>query len=216
MIIKPHEISYILSRAAPGQVGPTDQLGGENVKVPAGYVVVVNNCPGPIDVYLHKFRPKKSHAGGPGRITVKAGHASPPLLETRLVGAKNWKELKNRDCVEIVDSVLQAPFVRVNSTAPREISLKLAFADERAPRRKVIRPLRIKPRQTSAPVSLHSLLKTKEFKKLKEERRITLERVPSKELPTIASYWGDEDYYICDECGKPIVFRGNPPTPIHV
>ncbi|MBI2682341.1 MAG: hypothetical protein HYX26_03850 [Acidobacteriales bacterium] len=34
--------------------------------------------------------------------------------------------------------------------------------------------------------------------------------------PAPSSYGYDEGFYVCDECGGPIIFRYSPPRPIHV
>jgi hypothetical protein len=152
-----------------------------------------------------------SHAPRP--IELAPNQVSPVVLLSAIVGCNGWAAVK--DCIHIEDAKDVPDFVRLITPSKKAIEIAVRTKAEKRgrPRRHKIRiSARSKPRAIRADI----IVDKKEIRKL--EMRKLLKLVPFVPIypPSTGSYGYDDDFYICDDCGHPIVFRGFPPTPIHV
>jgi len=183
------------------------------------FVEVLNNCKESIRIYLRFPRPKKPKEHSQTSFSLSPGHSSRPVPYPSLVGARNWDRLSERSCIKFKDVPWTPTFASVQNTGrePLNIVLRLPARKRRAPKTKIVKVLAGK---TSPPLHLPSLLQKRRLKSL--ARRKAAKVLPLVYIgprvgdPPAVGSLGYEDVYVCYECGKPIVFRGSPPVPIHV
>jgi hypothetical protein len=185
------------------------------------YLKVTNNCNETVEVYIRRPRAKKQTAatkGRPSKYTLPPGYDSPPLAEHLLVGAKGWEALRNNECIEIVNVPYEPRFVQIVNTSEERVSIDVAAATEARTREKTT--VAVDPDRKSRVIDLKSVAQRRKLNLLVRGKKVLIE--PKYDIgPTtgrkgaVASYAG-ESVYICYECGGPIVFRGSPPTPIHI
>ena len=185
------------------------------------YVKVTNHCEETVEVYIRRPRAKKQTSAmkaRPSKYTLRPDDDTPPLPEHMLIGAKGWEALKNRECVEIAEVPHELRFVHVVNTSEQRVSIDLAPATKARTREKTT--VTVSPDKKSRLIDLKSVAQRRKLDHLVRDKKVMVE--PNYEIgPTtgrkgaVASYVG-ESVYICYECGGPIVFRGSPPTPIHI
>ncbi len=185
------------------------------------YVKVTNHCEETVEVYLRRARAKKessSTRGRPSKYTLRPDQETPPLAHHLLIGAKGWKSLKARECIEIVEVPYEWRFGQIVNTSEQPVSIDVAPAIEARRREKTT--VTVGPHKRSRIVDLKSVTQRRKLGRLVREKKVSIE--PNYLIgPTtgrkgaVASYVG-ESVYICYECGGPIIFRGSPPTPIHI
>ncbi len=183
------------------------------------FIEIVNNCKETIRVYLRFPRPKKPRELSQTSFSLSPGHSSRPVPYPSLVGARDWDRLHERSCIKFNDVPWTPSFALVQnkSREPLNIVLRLPPKKRRAPKTRIIR---VPAGKTSPPLHLPSLLQKRQLKSL--ARRKAAKILPLAYIgprvgdpPAVGSF-GYEDVYVCYDCGKPIVFRGSPPVPIHV
>lgn len=182
------------------------------------YVRVVNNCKEAVVVRLHRRRPKKGPPIGLASFRLEPGQETQPVPRQWLVGASGWEELRNRDCVVIQSVEYQPRYVQVLNASEEAIQLVLRIRRPSAEPR--VRKLTLKPRQRSRVVDLKVIRDRKRLDALVSSKKLAIYPAVSIGPATgrgeaLGSYYG-EDVYTCYRCGRPIVFRGSPPTPVHV
>ena len=182
------------------------------------YVVVENHCAESITVRLRVPKPKKGKPSRfPRSVPVPPGHKSPLLPYAMVVGTPSWDSLSLLGCVRLVTARALPRFYRLQNLSAQPIALRLAPPGP--PDKRRVTRLKILPGAKSRPVNLASLPRSR-VEGLVERGTIKLDPVPylappTRPAPIAASFFG-EDVYICYKCGRPIVFRGYPPRPIHV
>ena len=187
------------------------------------YVKLTNDCDETLIVYLRHGRPKKvpdSQISPLYEIKIPPKHESPPLavhmlVGAKIVGAKDWEE---RGCLKRTEIPFEPRFVELINISTESLSLQITPAAE--PRKREITKVIIEPEETSRIIDLKSVKEPKVLSKLEKEKKIEVRPVliigPSTNLKgAVGSYVG-ESFYICYECGGPIIFRGSPPKPIHI
>jgi len=185
------------------------------------YVKVTNHCDETVEVYLRRPRAKKESSLTKrllSKLTLRPDQESEPLPQHLLVGAKGWKSLRTRDCIEIADVPYELRFVQIVNISEQPVSIDVSPAVEARTREKTT--VTVDPQKTSRMIDLTSVAQRRKLGRLVRENKVSIE--PNYLIgPTtgrkgaVASYVG-ESVYICYECGGPIIFRGSPPTPIHI
>jgi hypothetical protein len=183
------------------------------------YVTVTNVSDERIVLYPRFLRPKKP---GPPRspIPLDPNQTSRPLPYHSLEGGKNWDSLAARGCIRLKEVPYIAVFGTIQNRTAQPISVNLEL-----PRRAGVGPsqtrrISLKPLEISRSLHLRSILQWRKLKSLAKKRAVSIEPIPYigprvADLPSVGSY-GDDDVYICWDCGGPIVFRYDPPRPIHI
>lgn len=182
------------------------------------YVEIVNNCPESLRVFLRRPRPKKGPSKLPASFALAPAEKSLPLPQVWLIGAKDWERLANRACVQIVNVAFDPQYVRILNVSSSQLELRIR-ARRPVPERPTIK-LSLSPRKPSRILDVKAISDRAKLNKLVATKQVRLVPVfdigpASGERHVRGSYYG-EDVYTCDKCGGPIVFRGSPPTPIHV
>lgn len=185
------------------------------------YVIITNNCPEKIKIFFRYVREIKARKREKVSITLHPGETSPAIPYTRIVGAKDWELIKQRICVQIQEIAHDPRFIYLENRSDETISIPItvSVAKEGKPRHKT--SLDVKPHSVSKPLDKKSLSRKVAFNKLISDNKISVRPFidvgPSLSLnpEVVGSFYGEE-VYICYKCGRPIVFRGYPPTPIHI
>jgi hypothetical protein len=140
------------------------------------------------------------------------GEVSKPVLLQPLVGCDGWAAVKN--CITIHDVAGVPAFVEIRTIQKEPVGLRVRVSRREKAKARIqkIRISRKKPRA----IRLDAIVDMSEVKRLQRRRILKLTRIAPLYVPSSGSYGYEDDFYICDKCGRPIVFRGSPPTPIHV
>ena len=176
-------------------------------------VKVVNNCTSAVRVYLRFVRPKRGGDRRPTSFDIEPGQESRPIPRRLLAGARDWSRLQSNSCIQIESVAFDPRYIRLLNESSKPISLTLRPRKAKAPKTLVIRP-----DKKSRVLDVSAVPKPR----LRElQRKGQLSVIPVYEIgPAGTSQsrgWSDgEDVYTCYECGGPIVFRGSPPTPVHI
>jgi len=161
-------------------------------------------------------RPKKRAQPRWAPIHLRPGQASEPMPEGALSGSKGWHDLRGHRAVELITVSTFTGFVAVE--AVRTASVRLPITVHAPKKRAHKHELVIAPGQPRI-VHLKSIEDGAALRRLEKQRKIRLVPVPYI-APSRRAGWsgsfGDEQVYVCWDCGGPIVFRGSPPTPIHI
>ncbi len=187
------------------------------------YVRITNNCTETIKVYLrYVMHTKPSLRRRRKRfIALKPRETSYPVAKTNLVGGKNWEEISSRPCVLIETVEHEHRFFVVKNTgrSPIAIPIKISVPQELAEKYpKQERTIVIRPGAFSRSIDKKALKFPGQLQELVKARLALVKAVdigPSKKTGAVGSLDG-EDVYICYQCGGPIIFRYNPPRPVHV
>src|SRR3989304_3049406 len=182
------------------------------------YVTIENRCPEAVTVNLRVPRPKK---GKPPsfrkRLRIKPGESSPPLPYLLVAGTSTWRALIVQKCLKFIDSFSLPRFFELENLSPKPLAFRVS--PTAPPEKKRVARLKIKPGARSHAVDIKSLSKPRVDRlvgqgvlRLKPSRIIA---PPLRGAPVVGSYFG-EDVYVCYKCGRPIVFRGYPPRPVHI
>lgn len=185
------------------------------------YVVVTNHCPEKVRIFFRYVREIRARKREKVSITLRSGEKSPAIPYARIVGAKDWELIKQRTCVQIEETAYEPGFIFLENKTNETISIPLtvSVAKEGRPRHKT--SLDIGPHSVSKPIDRKSLAKRVAFNEMVSDNKIRVRPFidigPSFSLNpgVVGSFYG-EDVYICYKCGRPIVFRDYPPTPIHI
>ena len=180
------------------------------------YITIENRCSDPITVHLRVLRPKKGLAT-PAKITVLPGYPSSPIPYALLAGTPDWDSLSRIKCVKLVETRTLPPFHIIQNVTSRPLDIRVSPPAPREKKR--VTTLHIRPGRKSPPISLRAVSRSR-LDRLVDLGSLKVEPVSylaptTRPAPVAATYFG-EDVYICYKCGRPIVFRGHPPTPIHV
>lgn len=190
------------------------------------WVQVKNDCAENVTVYLRHPRPKKAHQKLITSFILRPREASRPYQQARLVGAKDWDELSSRECIKIVPVPFEPRFVQVKNLTPEPLLLEVNLPRKpEEPERTAT--ITIRPLATSRLVDVTSIAKPRRVKNLAKKRRVLI--IPNLDIGPISGpadtaappagvigSYGDEEVYVCYDCGGPIVFRYMPPVPIHI
>lgn len=182
------------------------------------FVNVINNCSKTITVQIRVPRPKKGPPPPiPKSIKVRPNHESGPLPYAHVVGTQSWDALHDLGCVEFVRTRSLARFYSIENVSDQPIKLKVS--PKAPPEKKRVATIAIKPGRKSRPLDIKSISRAR-VDSLLDRKAIRLN--PVKYIgprvgpePAVGSYFG-ENVYVCYKCGRPIVFRGYPPRPIHI
>lgn len=185
------------------------------------FVKVINHCQETIKVYLRRLRSKKARPAWQQRASefiVCPGQESPPLPYNRLHGGKGWTSWSTKECVEIAEVPYEYRFVHILNQSQESVSIELAPAVEARTRERTT--VTVQPDQGSRAIDLGSVRKPSKLNTLVKDDKISIEPIheigPSTgRKGAVASYIG-ESVYLCYRCGGPIIFRGSPPTPVHI
>jgi hypothetical protein len=126
----------------------------------------------------------------------------------------DWATLKFRPCVKIKLLPHRPKYIRLLNTSDEIIQLTIALRPPKAA------TLTLRPKATSRIVEYRALADKRRVRTLVAGKRLTVAPVyeigPAIRGGDVRGVYYGEDVYSCYECGGAIVFRGSPPTPIHV
>lgn len=183
-------------------------------------LIITNNCREKIKVFLRYTRPKKRSVKRPSSYTLRPGESLFPIVRHLLEGAKNWDLIKNKDCVAIESVPFEPRFVEILNKSDEQLELVVRPSPKPAREKKRKAALKVKPGEKSRPVEVRSITQRQRLSKLVKKGEA--EVIPVYEIGpstgrggAVASYAYD-DVYTCYKCGGPIIFRGDPPTPVHI
>ena len=181
------------------------------------YVQVANNCRDTITVYLRYPRPKKL-VKRPMCYILEPQRKTHPLPLHFLVGARGWDKLKNRDCVNIEPIAYEPRFVQLLNRSTKILSFDIKGVPKVA--KKVKTTIELKQGKRSRKVEVSYISQRRRLGNLVKKKQIDILPVydigPSTGRGKAVASYADEDVYTCYKCGGPIVFRGSPPTPVHI
>lgn len=181
------------------------------------YVQITNNCKETIKVYLRYRRPKKS-AKRPKSFILTPRQKTHPVPIHFLVGARGWNELKNRDCVNIESIAYEPHFVQLLNLSREVLSFEIKLVSKVA--KKVKTTIKLEPGKRSRTVEASSVSQRRRLNNLVKKKQVDILPIydigPSTGRGRAVASYADEDVYTCFKCGGPIVFRGSPPTPVHI
>jgi hypothetical protein len=180
-------------------------------------VKLINNCPQTIKIFLRYNRPKKGEDSRPRSLSLKPGQESWPVPKRLVVGAAGWDELRRRACFVVQRVPFDPRFIRFLNESPEKIVVAYTVTRPKRPKKRVI--LTIKPGKTSRVVDLKAIGRSR-LRGLLAKRKISIRpvfKIGPARMPERSTGWYDgENVYTCWECGGAIVFRGSPPTPVHL
>ncbi len=180
-------------------------------------VKLINNCPQKIKIFLRYNRPKKGEHSRPRSLSLEPGQESWPLPKRLVVGAAGWDELRKRDCFVVRRVPFDPRYIRMLNQSPESIVMNLMVP--RPKRRKKRVTLTIEPGKTSRVVDLKAIGPNR-LRGLLARRKIAIRpvfKIGPARMPKRSTGWYDgENVHTCWDCGGAIVFRGNPPTPVHI
>jgi hypothetical protein len=179
---------------------------------------ITNNCNDTITVFFRYPRPKKQ-IERPNSVILHPGQKTHPIPVHLLVGSRGWEKLKSRECVKIESVAYEARYVRLlNRTKEVVLSFNIRLAAKLAKKAKTT--IELKPGQRSRSVQVSSISQRRRLDNLVKEKQVEILPVydigPSTGRGRSVASYADEDVYTCYKCGGPIVFRGSPPTPVHI
>ncbi len=175
------------------------------------YVQIRNGCGRRIKLFPRFPKPTKGRAHAPGPIELSPDAVSTPVLLGAVVDCDGWAEVK--DCISL-ENVAGAPtFISIRASKRKPIKLRLKLKRTKGARASV-KVIRIS--EKARVISQDALASPSEVKKLEKQSLVTLKQVFPVYLPSSYSYGYEDSLYLCRDCGRPIVFRGSPPRPIHV
>lgn len=183
------------------------------------YVQVINNCQEEVVVHLHRRRPKKGRPPiGVASVKLEPGEKTAAMPRQWLVGARGWEELRNRDCVALQSVEFEPRYVQLLNDSTEPLSIVIRVPRPKAAAR--LKTISLKPKQTSPVFDLKTVRDQKRLRRLVSAKKLSVYPDFSIGSATgrgeaIGSYYG-EDVYTCYDCGRPIVFRGAPPPPVHI
>jgi hypothetical protein len=155
---------------------------------------------------------------GVSSVKIEPGERTKPMPRHWLVGARGWEELRNRDCVVLKSVKFEPRYVQLLNDSTKPIAIVLRVPRPEAPAR--LKKISLKPKQRSRVVDLRTVRDQKRLRRLVSAKKLSL--YPDFWIgpatgrgKAIGSYY-EEDVYTCYDCGGPIVFRGAPPTPVHI
>jgi hypothetical protein len=178
---------------------------------------ITNNCNDTITVFLRRKRTKKL-TKQPNSIILRPGQSTNPIPLHFLVGARGWEKLKSRECVHIDSIAYEARFVQLLNRTKDVLCFNIRLAPTLAKKAKTT--IELKPGQRSRSVQVSSISQRRRLDNLVKEKQVEILPVydigPSTGRGRSVASYADEDVYTCYKCGGPIVFRGSPPTPVHI
>jgi hypothetical protein len=180
------------------------------------FVKVINGSRDPITVSLY-YRRRRGAYKRPKSFTLKPGEESEPVPRDLLIAGEGWDELRANKEVTIEPVRYDPRYIRLEnqSTATVELTLKVPRPKSSAR----IPAITLGPREISRIVDVKTLKRPSQLKKLMRNKQISVQPVFDIAPPwtSRAAGWSyGESVYTCDICGGPIVFRYNPPKPIHI
>lgn len=180
------------------------------------FVRVKNVSNNPITLHPRFERPKKEVQPRWQPIRLKPGQFSEPLPEGALAGSRGWSDLRARQAVQLVPVPAFTGFVAVEVVRAETVRLPVKV---HVPKQRVHKHEHVVTPDQPRTLHLRSIEDPAALRRLAKQRRIRLAPVsyiaPSRREGWYGSF-GDDQVYVCWDCGGPIVFRGSPPTPIHI
>jgi hypothetical protein len=194
--------------------------GGEPMPTSLRFVTVTNTSKKPITLYPNF----------PARLQVVQVKLAPrgksrPLPYDLLIGTRGWEDLISGDRIRLEDVRPWRPAMvtvkNLSSDQPVSFEIKLPPSKKRdkfkgKPTAGLRKRYTVRPLETSPRVHLVSIAKrTWDDETLVDIKPVPYIGPPMVDPPCVGSL-GDDDVYVCYECGQPIVFRFRPPRPIHI
>src|SRR5689334_6461115 len=180
-------------------------------------VKLINNCPQRIEIFLRYNRPKKGVDSRPRSLSLKPGQESWPLPKRLVVGAHGWDELRQRACFVVQHVPFDPRYIRLLNDSPNKIVIPLRVAGTKKVKKRA--SLIIKPSKTSRVVDLKAIGRRR-LRRLVSKKKVSIQpvfKIGPARMPKRSTGWYDgENVHTCWECGGAIVFRGSPPTPVHI
>ena len=191
------------------------------------FVTVTNNSDKIITLYPDlptRTRTKKDDQ--PIEIKIAPREKSRPLPYDLLSGTKDWQTLVSGGRILVEDVPPWRPTlvnIKNLSSQPVSFEVKLPRPKKREPSKASSATLRkrykVRPQRFSPRVHLDSIVKL-DLESLVREKALEVKPVPYigppvANPPCVGSF-GNDDVYLCYECGQPIVIRYQPPRPIHI
>lgn len=183
------------------------------------YVCVRNISVKPVTLHPRFPQPKKK-LKPPSPITLAPDQTSRPMLYDSLVGTKNWSSLVTGEQIGVKDVPWVATFAKIWNISTEPVTFDVELPQKPRDRRKELKRVTLTASETSPPLHLGSITQRRKLKSMAKKKIVSIEPVPYigpriADYPSVGSF-GYDDVYICYECGGPIVFRYNPPVPIHI
>ena len=187
---------------------------------PLRFVTVRNHTNKQISLPLSVVRSNISGPAGRLRIVLPANKTVDDVLYTAVEKSSKWKKLISAGWITYKDTDHRPTALQVDAKAkgPIEIAVRVRKRPPKGRRR--TRVLRLVPGKRSRYIRFNSIIDKQGFKSLLRKRAISARPVAPMGRSSWAwgggTYLGDDRVYICYDCGRPIVFRGSPPVPVHV
>jgi len=149
----------------------------------------------------------------PRPIVMAPNALSRTVLKNDILGCTGWAAVK--DCISF-EAVVDVPkFVLPTTTSPKRIELAVKVRTVKRGKR---RRHKIRISATSKPRAIRAdiLADATEVRRLKRQKLLKIVPFTPTYPPARGSYGYEDDFYICRDCGRPIIFRGSPAVPIHI
>jgi hypothetical protein len=152
-------------------------------------------------------------------IALEPGETSHPIARIIVERSTNYAELRNRGCISVRNVAGPQPFVTIERKTDESVKVRY-IGRPPGSRRKRLRRLRLARFQPTRPVYPKALPDKKNLRLLRQRKALKITPVsyiaPAARGESWVGWYGDDRVYVCDKCGGAIVFRGSPPTPIHI
>lgn len=173
-----------------------------------------NTCESSITVVLRNPPLKRGASKRPPSFTLEPNQKCNPFPLHWVDGTAHWEKVKSKSCVKTTLLPHKAKYIRLLNTSDGTIQLPVAI------KRRKAAMITLRAAKTSRIVEYRAIADKRRVRKLVAEGKLTVSPVyeigPStRRGEARGSYYGG-DVYTCYDCGGAIVFRGNPPTPVHV
>ena len=177
------------------------------------YVRLTNGCGRKITLHPHFQRPMKGPSHPPPPIVLAPDAVSRVVLKNDILGCTGWAAVK--DCISFEDAVKVPKLVLPTTTSRKRIELAVKVRTvKRGKRRR--HKIRISASSKLRAIRADILADATEVRKLKRRKLLKIVPFTPTYPPARGSYGYEDDFYICRDCGRPIIFRGSPAVPIHI
>lgn len=193
------------------------------------FVRITNKCSTAIRIYFTFLKPKKGRQPQLTPFDLNPGDTSRPVPYMRLVGAKDWDDLCEKGCILLKDVIWTPPFAFIENKQTEPLELALPLPPKRKQKEGELKQILVPPSEQSGALYIPRLIQRARLKVLAKRKEVSIVPVPHigpriGEPPAVRSYgykvavgsYGYDDVFVCWDCGGPIIFRYNPPVPIHV
>ena len=180
-------------------------------------VKVTNTSDEPIELCPSFIGKKGTKSFKHGKIVVQPNQSSHPLPYSALLGSEGWASLISKGRISIEDVDWRSTVGTIENLSKEQLSFEVFDGNGNG-----LRQITVDSGKKSGFLPLNKIKRYKRLESLAAQKQIRLKPHPYIGPPPplapsrcMGSY-GNEEVYLCYECGAPIVFRFHPPRPIHV